>query len=207
MVNPLAPLRPDMTQHRRKRETDARTKMRRMRWPFAIVTILAFVLGSTPLILLAGIIWAGWGVYYLVLTGVLDPRGEDTPYVNQHSDIQAMVMRGEYQKAADAYRGEILADPANVLACEQLIQLARAELKDYELAVWAAREAERRHANPGKKLVFGIMAAELCRDQLRDPRRAVVELSRLIGTYPDAANVGALKQELELLKTHLFEAS
>ena len=206
MPSPLTPLRSEGA-GKRKKETDARTAMRRMLLPFALVTVLGFALGSTPLVMVGAIVWAGWFIYYVLLTRVLDPRGEDTPYVNQHSDIQAMVMRGQKERAAQAYRAVIAADPADVLACEQLVQLASRELKDYELAVWACREAERRHALPGKKLTFGMMAAELYRDQLGDPRRAVVELSRLLSTYPDAPNAAALKEELELIKSHLFEAT
>lgn len=205
MAHPFAPLPPDPSHSPRKKERDARTTMRLTALGIAAATVLAFVLGSSALILVAVVVWIGWGFNFLLLTRVLDPRGEDTPYVNQHSGIQAMVMRGEYAKAAQAYRDVIATDPADRLACEQLALLALQELKDYETAVFAYREAEKRHTVPGKKLTFGMMAAETIRDRLRDPGRAVVELRRLLATYPDAPNAAALRNELELLKSHLFE--
>jgi len=205
MAHPHAPLPPDLSHGPRKKERDARTTMRWTAWGMAATTVLAFVLGSSPLILVAVVVWIGWGFYYVLLTRVLDPRGEDTPYINQHSGIQAMVMRGEYEKAAQAYRDVITTDPADRVACEQLALLALQELKDYETAVFAYREAEKRHTAPGKKLTFGMMAAETLRDRIRDPGRAVVELRRLLATYPDASNAAALKSELEQLKAYLFE--
>lgn len=208
MANPLAPLPPEpMLRHKpKKAEADARVYMRRILWPMGGATIIGIAVGSMPLLMVAAVVWTGWAVYYVLLTRVLDPRGEDTPYVNQHSQIQAMVMRGEHAKAAQAYRDAIAADPADVLACEQLVQHARVELKDYELAIWAAKEAERRNVKIGRKLTFGMMAVELYRDYLKDPKRAVVELRRLLATYPTAPNAGALKAELDQLKAYLFES-
>lgn len=206
LPSPPTALPPGPQPRRQKRATDPRTFMRRVIYAIAAVGVIGIALGSTPLVAAAVLGVIGWFIYHVLLTRVLDPRGEDTPYVNQHSEIQAMVMRGDYARAADAYRAVIAAEPDNALACEQLAQLARGELKDYELAVWACREAERRHSGRGKKLTFGMMAAELYRDQLGDPRRAVVELSRLLATYPDAPNAAALREELDLIKSHLFEA-
>lgn len=75
---------------------------------------------------------------------LLTAKGASTPHVPQHSNIQALVARGRYPEAAEAYQAAITADPADLVACEQLGMLALRELKDYELALFAAREGEKR---------------------------------------------------------------
>ena len=128
----------------------------------------------------------GWIIYYVLLTQVLDPSGSSTPSVDQHSNIAAMAIRGETAKAAEAYRAAIAADPDDVVACEQLAQLALRELKDYDLAVQAYREAERRAPQPERQMGYATMVVAVYRDYLRDPGRTMVELRRILARYPDA---------------------
>ena len=135
------------------------------------------------------------------------PSGGSTPSVNQHSSIQAMVARGEPAKAAEAYRAAIAADPADVVACELLGRLALGELKDTDTALYAFREAERRTTEPRRQLGYALLVAGICRDNLRDPGRAAVELRRVLARYPDAPNAGALRAELEQLKARHFEGA
>lgn len=199
MANPLAPL--PIPPSRKKPKAEARTVYHRLLWPMAGATLIGIAVHSLPLLVLCAAGWTGWFVYYVLLTRVIDPHGDETPYVNQHSEIQSLVMRGEYARAARAYQDVIAADPADVLACEQLVQLARTELKDPQLALWASREAERRHTHQGRKLAFGMIAFELYHRDIGDPRRAAAELQRLLRSYPDAPNAAALRRELEYLKT------
>lgn len=200
-----------------------RNQLRLMVWllgpPTVISGLLIPFLDIVAMLAFAACVaaWAVFLVYYLVvgrasdaaagaIGRVLMPSGSSTPSVNQHSDIETLAMRGHYDRAAEAYRAAIAADPADLVACEKLGQLAMRDTKDFQLAVWAYKEAERRAASEKSRLAFGVIVAELYRDKLQEPRRAVVELSRLIATYPDAPSVAALKEELDLLKRHLFEA-
>ncbi len=200
MANPLSPIHVPAVKRRKK--ADARQSMRRLLWPMAGATLIGLALHSVPLLILGAVVWAGWIMYYVLLTRVIDPHGDETPYVNQHSEIQALVMKGEYVRAAQAYKDVIVSDPADVLACEQLLQLARKDMKDAPLALWASREAERRHVQPGRKLAFGMVTVEIYRRDLGDSRRAAAELSRLLRSYPDAPNAAALRSELDDLKGH-----
>jgi tetratricopeptide (TPR) repeat protein len=136
---------------------------------------------------------------------LLMPSGSSTPSAKPLSHIEAMVARGELAKAADAYQEEIASDPADVASCERLALLALRQLRDYELALWAYREAERRTDVPGRKFGFGLLAANVCRDQLKDRHRTVVELRRLVRQYPTAPRVAALRKEIEELKAGMFE--
>jgi tetratricopeptide (TPR) repeat protein len=133
------------------------------------------------------------------------PSGQSTPSVNQHSNIQALVAKGAYREAADAYRKEILEHPEDVLACEQLAQLAIRELKDYELALFAVREAEQRAPDARRRAGFALLAVNIYRDNLKDYGRTAVELRRLLAHYPDIPNAAALRAEIEELKAMHFE--
>ena len=136
---------------------------------------------------------------------VLMPSGSSTPPAKGLSHIEAMVARGDLAKAAEAYRAEILADPADVGSCERLATLAQRDLKDYELAAWAYRQAEQRAESAGRKFGFGLLVAGIYRDNLKDPGRTVVELRRLVQLYPDAPRLDSLRAEIDELKAGLFD--
>lgn len=188
----------------------------------AVGTLVAFVEGLilrswAPLVAAM----AGWAfvAMYILLTGTLFqkagrgiggitlPSGDATPSVNQHSSIQAMVARGEYAKAAESYRAAMVADPNDVVACEQLGRLAIGQLKDYQTALFAFREAERRCTEPRRRVGFALLTAGIYRDNLKDPGRAAVELGRILDRYPDAPNAEALRREREELKARHFEGT
>ena len=86
---------------------------------------------------------------------ILMPSGASTPGAKPLSHIEAMEARGELAKAAAAYQAEIASDPGDVASCERLALLALRQLRDYELAAWAYREAERRADSPARKFGFG----------------------------------------------------
>jgi tetratricopeptide (TPR) repeat protein len=162
----------------------------------------------------------GWAV--VLLYGVLEggilhpgasavahltvPSGSATPSVNQHSNIQALVARGRYPEAAEAYKAAIAADPADLVACEQLGLLALRELKDYELAVFAAREGERRVRDAARQAGFALQVANIYRDNLKNYGKTMVELRRILARYPDIPNANRLRAEIEELKAMHFEA-
>ena len=203
-ASPLTPLPPDL-KHKQKKVTETKTVMRRLLVPLTLTTILAFYLGSMPLILLGAVVWTGWGAYYLLVTKVLLPDGATTPSVNQHSNIETMEARGQYAEAAAAYRAVIDGDPMDIVSCEKLGQLAIRELKDFPMAVFAYREAEKRSPAPKRRLGYALLIAGIYRDNLKDNGKAVVELRRILATYPDAPNAARLRSELDELKATHFE--
>jgi tetratricopeptide (TPR) repeat protein len=203
-IAPLTRLAPDAGQRPAKTPASARKALRRPLIPMALMTLVAIGLGSVPLMMAGAVVWIFWVVRYVLLTQVLDPSGNSTPYVNQHSNIAAMVARGAYAEAADAYRTAIAADPGDVVACEHLAQLALRELKDYDLALFALREAERRAPEPRRQLGYALQIAGMCRERLGDPGRTMVELRRILARYPDAPNAASLRAELEELRSERF---
>ena len=206
-ISPLTPLAPDPGQRPGKTPASARKALRRPLIPMALMTLVAIGLGSAPLVIAAVVVWLFWAIRYILLTQVLDPSGSSTPYVNQHSNIAAMVARGEYAKAAEAYRTAIAEDPGDVVACGHLAQLALRELKDYDLALFALREAERRVTEPRRQLGYALQIIGTCRDHLQDPGRTMVELRRVLARYPDAPNAASLRAELDELRTQRFHES
>jgi tetratricopeptide (TPR) repeat protein len=207
LISPLTPVRPDPDQRPRRKPADARTSLRRVAIPMAIMTLVAIRLGSLPLILAGAVVWVFWVARYVLLTQVLDPSGSSTPSVDQHSNIAAMAARGEYAKAAEAYRAAIAADPADVVACEHLALLALRELKDYELAASAYHEAEQRTTEPRRRLGYAMHVAAIYRDYLKDSGRTMVELRRILARYPDVPNAAALRAEIDELKARHFDGA
>jgi tetratricopeptide (TPR) repeat protein len=193
-----------------------------MLWVLGPMTLLSGLLipwfGIIAILMFAACVaaWLVFGLYSVIygvgaqkaadaIGRVLMPSGASTPSVNQHSNIETLAIRGQYAQAAEAYQAAIAADPADIVACEKLGQMAMRDMKDWQLAVFAYREAEKRAASEKSKVAFGTIVAELYRDKLGEPRRAVVELSRLIATYPDHPSVPHLREELDLIKAHLFD--
>lgn len=180
------------------------------------VTVLALLMGvitgsfGIPLAV-AGL---GWGMFLgtvLLRATVIEKAGNliiasggTTPSVAQHSNIEAMEARGDYAGAAAAYRAVIASAPGDVVACEKLGRLASQQQKDYDTAVWAWREAERRVAEPRRQMGFALMIIGVYRDNLRDQGRAMVEMRRFLARWPDAPNAGALRAELDRMKTEHF---
>lgn len=204
---------------------DVRTQVRFILWlvgPLGVLGLLVwmFVPGLIGRIGMAFVIaaCASLGMYFVSLgvqEGVggpvarafgrlLLPSGSSTPPAKALSHIEAMVARGDLAKAVEAYKAEIASDPADVGSCERLGILAMRQLADYDLAVWAYHEAERRADTPGRKFGFGLIAAGIYRDQLKDRGKTVVELRRLMRLYPSAPRIETLKTELDELKAGLF---
>lgn len=184
-----------------------------------VAGLLLYVLLGIPLLLIAvAVAWGVVGIYAFMLFRVIEPVGDavgrvlvpsggSTPSVAQHSNIETMEVRGEYAKAVEAYRGIIAADPADIVACEKLAQLALRQLKDYPTAVFAYREAEKRSTEPKRQLGYAILVAGIYRDNLKDAGKAMVELRRILARYPDAPNADRLRAEIDELKAAHFEGT
>jgi tetratricopeptide (TPR) repeat protein len=188
-----------------------------------MVMTVATVLSAIEAVLLLNwgpLLVAGLGWAFVLLYGVMEgafvrhagpvvgaltlPSGSASPSVNQHSEIQALAARAAHAEAAAAYRAAIAADPGDVVACEQLAQLALRDLKDFELALFAVREGERRAPDARRKAGFALLAVNLYRDNLKDYGRAVVELRRILDRYPDVPNAARLRAEIDELKAMHF---
>jgi hypothetical protein len=187
---------------------------------FAVfVGVLAFAVGAPvagiACLCVAAIGWLVFGGYQIMRIVVIENAGRaaghllmpssGSPPAKGLSHIEAMVARGDLAKAVEAYRAEILADPADLGSCERLATLAQRDLRDYDLAAWAYRQAEQRAESPGRKFGFGLLVAGIYRDNLKDHGRTVVELRRLVQQYPGAPRLDSLRAEIDELKAGLFD--
>ncbi len=182
-------------------------------------TVIGLSMGGWAWLMLAGCAagWAVLGLFLLVhgtvvekvgslVEGVLVPGGSSTPSVAQHSNIEALEMRGQYAEAAQAYRGVIAASPEDLVACEKLGQLALRQLKDYDTALWAYHQAEARAPDQRRRAGYALLALGIVRDNMKDTGRTVVEIRKLLERYPGMQNADALRREMDELKATLFEA-
>jgi tetratricopeptide (TPR) repeat protein len=199
---------------------DARAQARFMLWilgPPFVGGLLLWRFGGPVLSLLGGLFLgasfaalAVYAVVFLMRVTVVDsagsaagkllmPDGSTTPPAKPLSHIEAMVARGDYARAADAYQAEIDTDPVDVTSCDRLGQLALRELKDAPRALRAFREGEKRAEAPARKFGFALQIAGIYRDHLRDRGKAVRELSRVLSLYPDMPRIEAVRAELDEL--------
>jgi len=197
-----------------------KAQLRFMLWILGAATVIGFlllvVLDNWLFLIGVAAAWAALFLYFLLFTRVVSPLGEafgravmsggsSTPSIDQHSNIEALVARGRYAEAAEAYKAVIASDPEDLVAYEQLGLLALRELKDYQLALFAAREGEKRVPDPKRQAGFALQVANIYRDNLKDYGRTMVELRRILAVYPGIPNADRLRAEIEELKAMHFE--
>lgn len=128
--------------------------------------------------------------------------GTSTPYKEQYSREQALVMQGRIDDALVSFEAIIAGDAAAVTA-----RIRAAELYDRERGN-AARAAElfRQAQNiptcsTGERVYIAHRLVDLYTGALGQPRRALVELRRLIEQVPDHPAANQAREALTVLKT------
>jgi hypothetical protein len=181
-----------------------------------VVAIVLWATGMVPRALeLVGIFWALYGFVIGLLGGVLEPLvdglGRALVDLGLHragggySAIETLVVRGEYEAAAEAYR-ERAKEPADrveaTLRRSALLagalgqpETAAAELQNLRATVHPGAEADLR---------IGLALVELYEDRLSDPGSAMAELRRLIDQHPSTRHLRRLRTSLADLKQRRF---
>jgi tetratricopeptide (TPR) repeat protein len=162
-----------------------------------------FLPAGVVLLLIAGGVFlfahtAGAGLSRLI--GNLQATdGSSTPPLKAYSAIEALEARGAYADAAAAYGAAIASAPADWEARIRLAELSLRRLNDPARA--AALYAEARKLVPDERhaVAVGLRLVDIYRDRLRDRGRAIVELRRLIDTYPTSPLVAGARAELRRL--------
>ena len=152
----------------------------------------AFLLGKS-----AGEVWTRFTV-----------SGASTPYEEQFSYQQSLVMQGKINEALASFEDIIAAAPH---AFEPRILAADLYAKDREGARRAAallREAQRiRSIPPGRDIYATNRLVDLLTGPLRDPGRAVVELRKLIDRYPTSTAAAHARDALARIKRDMLAAA
>ncbi|MDH5642810.1 MAG: hypothetical protein OEY63_01315 [Gemmatimonadota bacterium] len=185
----------------------------------AVFVVIGSVLGFLGLGVFANVIsTAGFAgiavgiVYYFVtlflvnpatdgLLAVLAPQGQSTKKPKGYSQIEALVMQSRFEEAAEAYKREIETDPDDAEAMHRLARLYLTHLDSpADAGIFLAKARDAAVADKAK-LGFSVQLVDLYRTKLNDPGRAMVELRRIIDTFPGTAQAEGAKRELhELLE-------
>ncbi len=133
----------------------------------------------------------------------LAPTGASTPYEEQFSQEQSLVMQGRVAEALEAFERRIAADPGSIAARIRAADLYAVPGPGADPARAAALflEARRQPAlRSGDDLYIGNRLADLYLGPLQTPARALVELRRLVERYPDSRVAPQLRQAIAALK-------
>jgi tetratricopeptide (TPR) repeat protein len=127
--------------------------------------------------------------------------GSSTPYEEQFSQEQALVMQRDYAGALALFEQRIAAAPG-----EPRVRMAAADLymthgENPRRAAELYREVQRSAAiAPGHDVYVSNKLADLYLGPLKEPGRALVELRRLIDRYPGSAAAKHARMALAHLK-------
>jgi hypothetical protein len=166
---------------------------------FAALLLPAGVL----LLLIAGGVFvvsrtAGEGLGRLV-GGLYLRSGASTPPLKAYSAIEALEARGAYADAAAAWEATIARDPGDWEPRIRLAELALSRLGDPQRAARLYGEARGLVTDERRAIGLALRLVDVYRDHLRDRGRAIVELRRLLDTYPHSPLVAGARTELHRL--------
>jgi hypothetical protein len=125
---------------------------------------------------------AGRAVHYLTA------GGGSTPYEDQFSLEQSLVMRGEYDAALALFEQRIAADGRDPRPRMAAADLYASHGQNPGRAAELYRQVQQLPTiHPGHDLYVSNKLADLYLGPLNAPGRALVELRRIISRYPDSA--------------------
>jgi hypothetical protein len=171
--------------------------------------LLLFTLGCTVTLTVAAALFglrvgtaAGEGAQ-LVYMG-----GETTPYEEQFSQQQALVMQEKYGEALDLFEHQIAHTPA-----EPRVRIAAADLyathgKNPKRAAELYREVQRiPNIQAGHDIYVTNKLADLYLGPLKQPGRALVEFRRLASRYPNSAAAKNAQLAIANLKPQIVQGA
>lgn len=173
-------------------------------WPGGPATLIAFVAiagavfgGSLTIIRRAG-----------QLAGTLhSPSGRSTPYQQDFSRAAALVARGDYPDAAEAYQVHIGERPEDPEPYLRLARLLRDQMGQYdEAAAWFKAGRREARITPAQEVLITHELIELFGNQLDDPVRAAPEFARLIQRFPDSPEARWARTELTEVKKRIDQS-
>jgi hypothetical protein len=130
--------------------------------------------------------------------------GSSTPYEEQYSQEQALVMQRDYAGALALFEQRIAAAPGDVRVRIAAADLYMTHGQNPRRAAVLFREIQRIPAvGSGQDVYASNRLADLYLGPLKEPRRALVEFRRLIDRYPGSTAAEHARLALANLKTDL----
>jgi tetratricopeptide (TPR) repeat protein len=127
--------------------------------------------------------------------------GASTPYVDQCSYQQALVMRGKVDEALESYEAVIAENPTRVDVRIRAAELYLTKKGDARRAAELFREAQRISTiSVGDDVYVTNRLVDLYTGPLGAPGRALVELRRLIDRYPTSPAAARAREVLKAMK-------
>jgi hypothetical protein len=128
-----------------------------------------------------------------------------TPYEDQFSEEQALVMRREYGQAADLFEHRIARNPGDPRVLMAAADLYATHCENPKRAAELYRQVQKLpDVGSGQDVYVSNKLADLYLGPLKEPRRALVEFRRLIECYPGSVAAQHAKAALEKLKADLM---
>ena len=127
--------------------------------------------------------------------------GASTPYTEQFSFQQALVMKGKVDEALASFETIISERPANVDVRVRAAELYISKKRDFRRGADLLRQAQGIPSiSPGEDVYVTNRLVDLFTGPLATPGRALVELRRLMHRYPDTPAASQAKAALSKLK-------
>jgi hypothetical protein len=127
--------------------------------------------------------------------------GSSTPYVEQHSYQQALVMKGDIDAALQSFESVIAEQPDAVAPRTKAAELYTREKSNHRRAAELFKDAQNIPSiTVGEYVYVSNRLVDLYTGPLADPGRALVELRRLIERYPASPAAAHAREGLRVLK-------
>jgi hypothetical protein len=168
------------------------------KWP-VLITVPLYYIGGWGLITTVALLLSRPGG--AVAEFYFAPSGASTPYEEQFSQEQALVMQERVDEALASYEARIAAEPLTIPARIRAADLYAGLGKNPQRAAELFREVQRIPGlTSGDDHYVGNRLADLYTGPLGTPARALVELRRLLDRYPDSRVAPQLRQAIASLK-------
>jgi hypothetical protein len=122
-------------------------------------------------------------------------------YSHEHSEIDALEVRGDFRGAVSAWEAVAMSEPANPWPLVRSAELYARDLSDPALALERFRLARSLpNAKPELQRYTSQKIIDLLLGPLGDKGRAMVELRMLIDRYPESREAAGARDALRSLK-------
>lgn len=142
------------------------------------------------------------GIGGLVERGLQGARGHTK---SEHSVIQAMIMRGDYQQAVEACARQADETPNDPVPLMLGAEVLRDHMKQYQTAAQWLRRAQRiKKLTPEQDITIARELVELYERKLETPRKALPELARIAEQYPETRAASWAQTTMKQIRDELW---
>jgi tetratricopeptide (TPR) repeat protein len=132
-------------------------------------------------------------------------NGSSTPYVEQYSYQQSLVMAGKLDEALESFEAVIAEKPDAIDACVKAAELYDRDKKNHVRAAELFRQVQRIETVQAGQFVYATnRLVDLYTGPLNEPGKALGELRKLIDRYPSSPAAAKAREALAVLKRRVI---